>query len=71
MSMKGDETKLRILHAAADLFHKQGIRATSPDEIIEASRTGKGQFYHYFKNKAAWFTRSRAGTRQSGSLSSV
>jgi len=36
---------------AADLFHKQGVRATSPDEIIEASRTGKGQFYHYFKSK--------------------
>ena len=26
-------------------------QATSPDEIIEASRTGKGQFYHYFKSK--------------------
>jgi TetR/AcrR family transcriptional regulator, transcriptional repressor for nem operon len=49
--MRGEETKLRILRAAAELFHKQGIRATSPDEIIEASRTGKGQFYHYFKNK--------------------
>jgi AcrR family transcriptional regulator len=33
------------------LFHKQGVRATSPDEIIEASRTGKGQFYHYFRSK--------------------
>jgi TetR/AcrR family transcriptional regulator, transcriptional repressor for nem operon len=33
------------------LFHKQGIRATSPDEIIEAAGIGKGQFYHYFKNK--------------------
>lgn len=51
MSLKGQETKLRILYAAADLFHRQGIRATSPDEIIEASGTGKGQFYHYFKNK--------------------
>ena len=36
---------------AAELFHKKGARATSPDEIIEASRTGKGQFYHYFKSK--------------------
>jgi len=51
MSAKGQETKQRILRTAADLFHKQGIRATSPDEIIEASATGKGQFYHYFKNK--------------------
>ena len=27
------------------------MRSTSPDEIIEASRTGKGQFYHYFRSK--------------------
>jgi AcrR family transcriptional regulator len=50
-STKGAETKLRIIKAAADLFHKQGVRATSPDQIIEESGTGKGQFYHYFKNK--------------------
>jgi TetR/AcrR family transcriptional regulator, transcriptional repressor for nem operon len=48
---RGAETRLRILRTAADLFHKQGARATSPDEVIEASRTGKGQFYHYFKSK--------------------
>jgi TetR/AcrR family transcriptional regulator, transcriptional repressor for nem operon len=50
-SNKGAETKNRIIRVAADLFHKQGVRATSPDQIIEASATGKGQFYHYFKNK--------------------
>src|SRR5215468_7177450 len=49
--VKRAETRLRILQVAADLFHEQGVRATSPDEIIEASATGKGQFYHYFKNK--------------------
>jgi TetR/AcrR family transcriptional regulator, transcriptional repressor for nem operon len=48
---KGRETRRQILAAATDLFHKQGVRATSPDQIIEASGTGKGQFYHYFKNK--------------------
>jgi AcrR family transcriptional regulator len=48
---RGAETRLRIIRTAADLFHKQGVRATSPDEIIEASRTGKGQFYHYFESK--------------------
>jgi len=48
---RGAETRLRIIRTAADLFHKQGVRATSPDEIIAASRTGKGQFYHYFKSK--------------------
>jgi len=48
---KGADTKLRIIQVAADLFHKQGVRATSPEEIIEASATGKGQFYYYFKSK--------------------
>jgi TetR/AcrR family transcriptional regulator, transcriptional repressor for nem operon len=50
-SNQGAETRLRIITAAADLFHKQGVHATSPDDVIEASDTGKGQFYHYFKSK--------------------
>ena len=50
-SSRGSETHARIIQTAADLFHKQGARATSPDEIIAASETGKGQFYHYFKSK--------------------
>jgi len=50
-SPQGAETRLKIIQTAADLFHKQGVGATSPDEIIEASATGKGQFYHYFKSK--------------------
>jgi AcrR family transcriptional regulator len=50
-SARGNETKLRIIQVSADLFHKQGVRGTSPDQIIEASETGKGQFYHYFKSK--------------------
>jgi len=50
-SLRGEQTRSRIIRAAVDLFHQKGARATSPDEIIEASRTGKGQFYHYFKNK--------------------
>jgi TetR/AcrR family transcriptional repressor of nem operon len=51
LSSKGAETKLRIIRTAADLFHKQGLHATTPDEIIDASQTGKGQFYYYFKSK--------------------
>src|SRR5215469_83734 len=51
LSSKGAETKLRIIRAAAELFHRQGLHATSPDEIIDASETGKGQFYYYFKSK--------------------
>ena len=48
---RGEETRLRIIQVAADLFHKQGVRATSPDQVIDASLTGKGQFYYYFKSK--------------------
>jgi len=50
-SEKGAATRQRIMRAAADLFHKQGVGATSPDEILELSRAGKGQFYHYFGSK--------------------
>jgi TetR/AcrR family transcriptional repressor of nem operon len=50
-SARGEETRARIIRAACELFHKQGYVATSPDEIIESSGTGKGQFYHYFKSK--------------------
>jgi TetR/AcrR family transcriptional regulator, transcriptional repressor for nem operon len=51
MSRRGTQTRQRMLLAAADLFHKQGVRATSPDHVMEASGTGKGQFYHYFASK--------------------
>jgi AcrR family transcriptional regulator len=50
-SAKGAETKARIMSTAADLFHIKGVGATSPDDIIAASGTGKGQFYHYFRSK--------------------
>jgi TetR/AcrR family transcriptional regulator, transcriptional repressor for nem operon len=50
-SERGAPTRLRIIRTAADLFHKQGVVATSPDEILQASRAGKGQFYHYFGSK--------------------
>lgn len=50
-SVRGNETRLRMIRVAADLFHKQGVVATSPDQIIDASETGKGQFYHHFGSK--------------------
>lgn len=49
-----DETpaRERILLAAMDLFHAQGVAATSPRQIMDASDTGQSQLYHYFGNKA-------------------
>lgn len=37
--------------AAIDLFHQQGVNATSIDQILAKSGTGKSQFSHYFKTK--------------------
>jgi TetR/AcrR family transcriptional repressor of nem operon len=53
MSRKKSKANVRqkIIETGIDLFHKQGITATSVDEILEASGAGKGQFYHYFKSK--------------------
>lgn len=47
---KGD-TRLRMIQAAQDLFHRQGIHATSVDQILDRSGTGKSQFAYYFKTK--------------------
>ncbi|RYE39069.1 MAG: TetR family transcriptional regulator, partial [Sphingobacteriales bacterium] len=45
------DTKNKMVYAAIDLFHRQGVNATSIDQILESSGTGKSQFSHYFKNK--------------------
>jgi TetR/AcrR family transcriptional repressor of nem operon len=49
--MSKTSTKDRIVAVALDLFHENGINATSVDDILEASGTGKSQFYYYFKSK--------------------
>jgi TetR/AcrR family transcriptional regulator, transcriptional repressor for nem operon len=49
---RGRATLERILTAAADLFYRQGVRATGLEQIISASGTGKGQLYHYFAGKS-------------------
>ena len=46
-------TKGKIIKAAWKLFYDQGYDNTTVDEIIEASGTSKGSFYHYFSGKDA------------------
>lgn len=48
---RGQKTRQKIIDTAFSLFHQQGVNATSVDEILEKSGTGKSQFYYYFKNK--------------------
>jgi AcrR family transcriptional regulator len=40
-----------MINAALELFHKQGVNATSIDQILARSDTGKSQFTYYFQNK--------------------
>ena len=46
-------TKGRIVSAAWKLFYEQGYDNTTVEEIVDASGTSRGSFYHYFDGKAA------------------
>ena len=45
------KARLRIVSAAADLFHKKGVRATRIGEIAKAAAVTKQQLYHHFRTK--------------------
>jgi AcrR family transcriptional regulator len=45
--------RARILIAAGDLFHKQGIRGVGVEAIAEAAQTNKMTLYRYFDSKEA------------------
>lgn len=49
----GRNTRGRIISAAWQLFYQQGYDNTTVEEIIAASGTSKGSFYHYFEGKDA------------------
>lgn len=51
MPRKRRSTKSRIIKAAWNLFYKNGYDQTTVEDIISASKTSKGTFYHYFKGK--------------------
>ena len=47
------QTKSRIVSAAWQLFYENGYDNTTIDDIVYASNTSKGSFYHYFESKDA------------------
>ena len=53
MPRKRQSTKVRIIKAAWNLFYQKGYDKTTVEDIINASKTSKGTFYHYFKGKEA------------------
>ncbi|HYM70688.1 MAG TPA: TetR/AcrR family transcriptional regulator [bacterium] len=48
-------TRDRLLGAAMDVFVAKGYHAAAVDDIVAASETSKGAFYHYFSSKQEIF----------------
>jgi AcrR family transcriptional regulator len=68
----------RLLAAASELFHRNGVQATGVDSVIEAADVAKATFYRHFPSKddlvvawlrdrrARWFDRVRARAEADG-----
>lgn len=48
---EAQETRNRILDAAEDVFHQQGVARTSLADIAQAAGVTRGAIYWHFKNK--------------------
>jgi TetR/AcrR family transcriptional regulator, transcriptional repressor for nem operon len=51
LTSRGAATRNRIVLAAAELMHVQGVAATTIDDVLAASATSKSQFYQHFEDK--------------------
>jgi len=52
---RAEETRSRIMSAAAEHFSTRGYNAASVDDICREARVSKGAFYHHFPSKQAIF----------------
>jgi len=48
-----DQRRANLLDAAASLFAKKGVAATSIEDIVKRAGVAKGTFYHYFRDRSA------------------
>lgn len=46
-----ENTRLKLLAAAGQLFSEKGYAATTIDDIVEVAGASRGTYYLYFKNK--------------------
>ncbi|MED7827363.1 TetR/AcrR family transcriptional regulator [Streptomyces chiangmaiensis] len=51
LAARGAMTRSRIVEAAAELFHVDGVHAVTLDDVRAASGTSKSQLYHHFADK--------------------
>ncbi|ULE34626.1 TetR/AcrR family transcriptional regulator [Mycobacterium sp. IDR2000157661] len=52
LTSRGAATRNRIILAAAELMHAQGVAATTIDDVLAAGAASKSQFYQHFDDKA-------------------
>jgi TetR/AcrR family transcriptional repressor of nem operon len=53
LTRKGQETRQRIVDAAADLIFDQGVAHTTIEDVRAAADVSSSQLYHYFDDKPA------------------
>jgi TetR/AcrR family transcriptional repressor of nem operon len=51
LTRKGQQTRARIVEAAARLVHEQGVAGTTLDDVKAAAGVSGSQLYHYFPDK--------------------
>jgi AcrR family transcriptional regulator len=53
LTRKGEQTRLRIVAAAAQLMYEQGVTEATLEEVRAAAGVSGSQVYHYFADKQA------------------
>jgi AcrR family transcriptional regulator len=53
LTRKGEQTRDRIVAAAAGLIFERGVAGTSLEDVKEAAGVSSSQLYHYFADKQA------------------
>jgi TetR/AcrR family transcriptional regulator, transcriptional repressor for nem operon len=53
LTRKGEQTRERIVGAAARLIFERGVAGTSIEDVKEAAGVSSSQLYHYFADKQA------------------
>jgi TetR/AcrR family transcriptional regulator, transcriptional repressor for nem operon len=53
LTRRGEQTRQRIVDAAADLVFEQGVAGTTIEDVRAATGVSSSQLYHYFDDKPA------------------
>ena len=52
---EAEQTRLKIIDAARQVFHECGVRGTTLEKVAEAAGVTRGAIYWHFENKTALF----------------